>query len=171
MTSLDYEQFVRREHAQLVRALTLQLGDQALAEQVVQDAFVRARERWDQVRAMASPRGWVYRVALNLARSWWRRQAAERRAYARHGSRALLRGDPPDPADVLTIRAALRRLPVRQREALVLRYFLDLPVADTAALMGLREGSVKSLTHRAINALRTDLLEVGITAEEVAEDA
>lgn len=105
---------------------------------------------------MGSPEGWTYRVAVNLARSRRRRLAARRDReewVARHG--AALTDDPP-VADALVVRAALQRLPLRQRTALVLRFFDDLPVAETAEVMGCAAGTVKWLTHRALAALRAD---------------
>lgn len=146
MDSEGFESFVRSQHEQLVRTLVLHCGDRSLAEQLAQDAFVRAHERWERVRGMDAPGAWLHRVAINLSNSWWRRQAAERRAYTRAGARPA--AGATDPDDVLAIRAALRGLAPRQREVLVLRYFLDLSVADTATRMGLQEGSVKSLTWR-----------------------
>lgn len=163
MEVTEFAAFAQREHNRLVRTLTLHCGDRPLAEQLAQDAFVRARERWDQVGRMDAPGAWLHRVAINLSNSWWRRQAAERRAYARIGSRLGPQQQPADHADVLTVRTALRALPSRQREVLVLRYFLDLSVGETATRMGAKDGYVKSLTHRAITALRAQLADTEIT--------
>lgn len=104
---------------------------------------------------MASPRAWLSRVGLNLARSWWRRVYAEQRANRRHSAGP----DAPtaEPADVLAIRAAVATLPRRQRAVLVLRYYGDLSVEETAETLGCAQGTVKSLTHRAIASLRTAL--------------
>lgn len=169
MRSRDFGEFVRVEHEQLVHTLVLHCGDPALAEQLAQDAFVRARERWDRVSTMESPGAWLHRVAINLSNSWWRRLAAEHRAYAKVGARPPA-DMTPDTADAVAVRAALRALPSRQREILVLRFFLDLSVRETAARTGLKEGSVKSLTHRAVTALRAQLADTHPTTPEVLHD-
>jgi RNA polymerase sigma-70 factor (sigma-E family) len=167
---LDFTTFIHAEYGQLVRAMTLYCGDPLLAQQIAHDALVRARERWDTVGRMESPGAWVHRVAVNLSNTWWRRQSAERRAYARAGGRRATE-DQADPADVLAVRAALRALPPRQREVLVLRYFLDYSVADTARHTGLTQSSIKSLTYRAVAALRAHLGDTPITVPEVLHDA
>ena len=102
-------------------------------------------------------------MALNLARSTLRRTAAERRARQRHG--APLAAGPADDADRLAVRAAVRALPDRQRTALVLRYYADLPAAEVAALMGCTDGTVRALTHQAIVSLRR----TGGLLEELAD--
>lgn len=169
MDRWDFGAFVRSEHEQLVRTLILHCGDPALAEQLAQDAFVRARERWDRVSRMEAPGAWLHRVAINLSNSWWRRRAAEHRAYARVGARPDI-DTTPDAADAVAVRAALLALPSRQRELLVLRFFLDLSVRETAARMGMKEGSVKSTTHRAVTALRAQMADTHATAQEVLHD-
>jgi RNA polymerase sigma-70 factor, ECF subfamily len=126
-------------------ALTLALGDDALAEEAAAEAFVRAFARWEQVRSMASPLGWVYRVALNDARSRFRRRTVERRAAQRRVALAQV-APPADPDTALW--AAVRALPDRSRVAVALRYVADLPEADIAELMGVTRGTVAStLSH------------------------
>jgi RNA polymerase sigma factor (sigma-70 family) len=167
---VDFTTFTHAEYGQLVRAMTLYCGDALLAQQIAHDALVRAREHWDTVGRMSAPGAWLHRVAVNLSNTWWRRQSAERRAYARVGGRRATQ-DSADPADVLAVRAALRALPPRQREVLVLRYFLDCSVAQTAGRLGLTESSVKSLTYRAVASLRDRLGDTVITVPEVLHDA
>lgn len=142
----------------MVRWLTLHVGDQAVAEELAQEAFARVCQHWSRVRVMANPRAWLNRVAVNLATSWFRRRAAERRARTRHGPTDESSA-PTDTATVMAIRDAVRRLPVRQRTALLLRHFEDLPVADVAEAMGCAPGTVKALTHQAITSLRDHLHE------------
>jgi RNA polymerase sigma-70 factor (sigma-E family) len=145
--------FIEREHPRLVGALSLYCGDADLAEEVAQEALARACRDWSRVASMRSPGAWTHRVAINLVNSWFRRRAAERRARARHGV-------PPeaahevDRADIVAIRHAVAALPPRQRAAVVLRYYADLPVAEAAAVLGCAEGTVKALTHRGLTALR-----------------
>jgi RNA polymerase sigma factor (sigma-70 family) len=97
-------------------------------------------------------------VAINLANSYFRRRAAETRAKRRLRDRQQV--DPRagvDPAAAIAIRTAVASLPRRQRTALVLRYYTDLTVHDVASAMGCPEGTVKSLTSKAIASLRQEL--------------
>lgn len=144
--------FVEQEYDRLRRALVLYCGDAEVAAELAQDAFARAYERWSRVRRMDRPGAWVQTVAFNLARSAFRRRHAERRAYGRHG---------PDPdrttvdvADGMSVRQAVEALPPRQREAVVLRYFLGRSVAETADVLGIAEGAVRSATFKAIARMR-----------------
>ena len=105
---------------------------------------------------MAHPRAWLTRVALNGATSWTRRRAAERRALTRHGPAEVLSFD-ADTADVVAIRAELAALPQRERRVVVTRFYGGFDVAETAAVLGMPEGTVKSLTHRAVGRLRREL--------------
>jgi RNA polymerase sigma factor (sigma-70 family) len=159
--------FCRELYPRLVGALALDTGDAGLAEEIAQEALFRAYLRWPAVSAMASPAAWVFRVALNLRSSRIRRRRLERRA-AGTGLRVVAAA-PADPADVLAVREAVARLAPRQREAIVLRYFADLPVRDAAEAMGCREGTVKALTAQAIAALRHRL--GPLPDEEAEEDA
>lgn len=149
----------RTEHARLVGLLALQLGDRAVAEDLAQESLIRLHQHWPRVRTMASPTGWLYGVALNLSRSWWRRRFAERRALARTGTTPDA-AVAAEPADVLAVRAAVAGLPRRQREALVLRYYGGLSVAEVARQMRCAEGTVKSLTSQAVDGLRRQFQEV-----------
>lgn len=152
----------RDEHPRLVGLLALYVGSRPVAEDLAQEALIRLHQHWPRVRTMPSPRSWLFGVALNLARSWWRRRYAEHRANRRHQAGAAeTTGDSPgtgtEPDTVLAVRAAVAQLPPRQRAALVLRFYAGLPVAETARQMGCAEGTVKSLTHKAIAALRRSL--------------
>ena len=152
----DLVDLCRREHVRLVGLLALYTGDRPVAEDLAQEALLRLHDRWDQVRAMPSPRAWLSAVAINLARSWWRRRYAEQRAYRRHGA-APVSEPAAEPADVLAVRRAVAALPLRQRAALVLRYYGGLSLGETAAALRCADGTVKSLTHKAIARLRADL--------------
>ena len=112
-------------------------------------ALARAWERWDRVGAMASPEGWVFRTARNLAVSRWRRRAIERRARRSAADRVV-----EDPADDVAIRAAVASLPERQRATIVARFYLGLSVAETARELDCAEGTVKAATSQALDRLR-----------------
>jgi RNA polymerase sigma-70 factor (ECF subfamily) len=149
--------FCRRVYPLLVGGLTLHCRDRGVAEEVAQETLVRVWERWSTVQQAVSPEGWAWRVAVNLAASRFRRRAAERRAYSRLDRRSVAGEAAPDQADGLAVRAAVAALPERQRAALILRYYADLPVADVAAALRCAPGTVKSLTHKAIESLRSRL--------------
>lgn len=148
----ELDAFVLQEHARLVGLLALHVGRLEIAEELAQDAFARLSQHWPRVRGMDDRRAWLNRVALNLANSWLRRWYAEARANRRHGGdEAVIEHE---HADVLATRQAVSGLPRRERTAIVLRYYEELSVAETAAFMQCPEGTVKSLTHRAIQRLR-----------------
>jgi RNA polymerase sigma-70 factor (sigma-E family) len=147
----DVVAFCRSMHPRLVGALALHCGDRDVAEELAQETLARVWERWSSVSVMDSPASWTYRVGFNLAASRFRRRAAERRAHARAGHPD---DHVPDPAAAVAVRDAVAALPPRQRAAVVLRYFADLSVDDTASVLGCAPGTVKSLTSQAITALR-----------------
>jgi RNA polymerase sigma-70 factor (sigma-E family) len=141
----------------LLRLAVIMLGERQAAEDVVQDAFLGLFRRWgslhDPERALAYVRSSVF----NGCRSVIRQRAR---------SRQFTLTDPDvESAEALVVLgeehrevlAALRRLPDRQREAVALRYCLDLPVGDVARAMGITEGTVKSATSRGIAALTRTL--------------
>jgi len=99
------------------------------------------------------------RVAFNLARSRFRRLSVARRASSRADAR-WTPNEAHDDADAVAVRQAVLGLPERQRRALVLRYYVDLSVRETAEHLGCPEGTVKTLTYQAIAALRRAGLEV-----------
>lgn len=158
--SPEQEAFCRREHPRLVGALAVYCGDRELARDLAQEALARACQHWGRVAAMEAPGAWVHRVAINLAKRHARRTRSAARADARYvdGQRPIRS---MDTAETLAVRAAVAALPERQRAALALRYYADLPVAEAARAMGCAEGTVKALTHQAIGALR----EAGLTDE------
>ncbi len=160
------ESFVDDVRAPLVGALTLFCGDRGVAEELAQEALVRAWQRWERLSA---PRPWVYRTAFNLARSGFRRRQAERRA-TRRVAVADVTVD-PDVGDAVAVRRAVAALAPRQREAIVARYYADLSVAEAAEAMGCAEGTVKALTSQAIANLRAAGLAVDPDPEEVTSDA
>lgn len=149
-------------------ALSHYCGDVHLAEELAQEALVRACRRWERVSQFESPEGWTYRVAVNLANSMFRRRRAERRARERHGVTADRHRD-ADVADQLTVHRALEELSAKQREAVILRYFLDLSADEAGRIMGSNAGAVRALTHRAVRQLR-GVMDVTVPADEEAAD-
>jgi len=166
----ECEDFVKGLYPRLLGGLSLHCGDQWVAEELTQETLARVWDRWDTVRSGGSREAWAWRVALNLSASWFRRRAAERRANGRVGVTPASE-EPSEAADRLAVREAVAALPARQRAVLVLRYYDDLSVEDTAIALCCAPGTVKSLTHRAISGLRARLgIYVDVT-EEVEHDA
>lgn len=143
--------FYRTEYPRLVGALTLYCGDRELAAELAQEAMARAWRNWPRVGCLESPPGWVHRVGINLANSAMRRSALRGRWVSiQSQDHAVL----PDVDTAIALRQAVARLPRRQRTALVLRYFVDLPHSEVAALMRCKTGTVRALTAQAIDNLR-----------------
>ena len=141
----------------LIRLAYLMLGDRPNAEDVVQDAFFALYRNWarlaDHDRALAYVRSSV----LNGCRSALRRRAVGRRLTTYQPPAASAEATALGHEERREVMQAVRRLPGRQREALVLRFYLDLPDAEIARIMGLRPSSVRSATHRALKALGLSL--------------
>ncbi|MFN2543889.1 MAG: SigE family RNA polymerase sigma factor [Actinomycetota bacterium] len=137
------------------RLAYLLTGDRALAEDLVQDAFVRMFGRFRDLRNPDAFGAYLRRTVVNLSRSHFRRVKVER-AYVRRES-----GMPPGPGAEIGAREemwqALLRLPERQRAAIVLRYYEDLSEAETADAMRCPAGTVKSLVSRGIERLRQEM--------------
>jgi RNA polymerase sigma factor (sigma-70 family) len=154
----EFAAFCVEEHPRLVGALSLYCGDRAVAEELAQDALSRACRDWSKIRHLGSPGAWTHRVAINLANSYFRRAAAEMRAKQRLQGEEIARTESSlDPATSLDIRKAVASLPRRQRTALILRYYVDLPVSEVAKAMDCPEGTVKTLTRKSIASLRQSL--------------
>ncbi|MDQ3176214.1 MAG: SigE family RNA polymerase sigma factor [Actinomycetota bacterium] len=135
------------------RAAFVILGDRGDAEDCAQEALARAMVRWRRVGGYGRP--WVARVATNLAIDRTRRR---KRTVLRNedGDRAEPGGD-VFAAEREELVAALRNLPRRQREAVVLRHVADLSEAETADALGCSVGTVKSTVSRGLASLRVDL--------------
>src|SRR5438552_1664172 len=145
----------------LVRLAALLVRDVATAEEVVQDSFIAMHGAWRRLRDNDKALSYLRQSVVNRSRSVLRhRVVVDRNApkpapdmpSAEQGALTLL-----ERSEVVT---ALRALPPRQREALVLRYYLDLSEAQIAGAMGISRGAVKSHTARAIAAMRA-VLEMG----------
>ena len=159
-----------REHGRLVRAVTLWCGDRGIAEEVVQEAFARACRDWRRVGRLDRPAAWVWRVAVNLSTSRFRRRQAERRAYGRAAARTTEEHHDPDAAEAVAVRRALATLSLLQRQVMVLRFYLDVPVDEIAELTGRSPSAVTSVTHRALARLRQELAVSAVELHEEAND-
>lgn len=164
----DADQAVRSLYAShwtaMVRLAALLLQETATAEEVVQDAFVALHRRWGRLREPAAGVGYLRASVVNGCRSVVRHRQVEVRhrrpaAPAPTGPEEHVLDHETDAA----VMAALRRLPGRQQEVLVLRYYADASESEIAEALGISRGSVKSHAHRGLAALRAALREEGVT--------
>ena len=151
-----FEEFYRACFDRLVGQLALVTGSMAEAEDLVQEAFLRAAARWPSLRHYDVPEQWVRRVALRLAINQFRRARRRAAALVRLGPPPVT---PPASADALVLDAALRTLPIRHRQVVVLHYLVGLSVEEIGRELVLPVGTVKSQLHRARQALARQLAE------------
>ena len=147
-------------YAPLMRALAFYTGDRELAMDLAQETMARAYRDWKKVAKLDAPAGWLHRVAFNLANSTFRRVRAERRSSERLGAQFVDVQHDADTSDTVTVRRLVAALPPRQKAALVLRYYADMSVGETAAVMDCAEGTVRALTSQALETLRRSGLSV-----------
>ena len=140
----QFVELYEREHERVFQVTFALCRNRGLAEDATQEAFARALERWARLRDRPWVGGWVMSTALNASRGMLRR-----RPYA-----FSPRTDSSDPESATELWDVVRRLPRRQREAVVLHYVVDLSVSETAAVMGCREGTVKAHLSGARQVLR-----------------
>jgi len=152
--TLTFELFFETERRRLFRALYVMTGSAHEAEELAQDAFLKVWERWDRVGAMEDPVGYLYRAAMNLARSRYRRIV--RSARVPFSAEQSL--EPYGAADThdAVVRAVARLTP-RQRQAVVLVELLDRSTEEAADLMHVSSSAVRSLTSEARKAMRAGM--------------
>src|SRR5262245_707983 len=148
-----------RHASEAGRLAYLLTGDRQLAEDLVQDAFVKLTGRFVHRRDPAGLHAYLSVTVVNLARSHHRRRAVERRFAERESGREPGMAH-VDLSDRDVLQRALMSLPLRQRTAVVLRYYEDLDIAQTASAMRCSEGTVKTLTSRGLARLRPLIGEV-----------
>jgi len=140
----SFVELYRASYDPMVRLAYLLVGSQPLAEELVQEAFVRIRGHLDRVE---HPGAYLRSTVVNLARNQLRRRALERDVAARARPETSV-----DEVDELS--DALAALPYRQRAVLVLRYYQGCSEAEIASMLGCRPGTVKSLASRGLSSLR-----------------
>jgi RNA polymerase sigma-70 factor (ECF subfamily) len=161
------QEFLHTEYPRLVAAVTLASASRPAAEDAVQEALLRAWERSERGEEIESLTAWVTTVALNLSRSGFRRLRSERKARARLRGSGHAESPALEVERAIDVERALDTLPRRQREAVVLRYYLQLDTGEVARALGINEGTVKSTLSRARAALARAL---GADESEEAND-
>jgi RNA polymerase sigma-70 factor (sigma-E family) len=136
----------RERYESMVRLAYLLTGNRGVAEEIVQDAFVAVHRNWDRA---TSPGGYLRTTVVNNARTWLRRRTLEERHRPGRPVDAGLAAD--EMWDML------QRLPERQRAAVVLRFYEDLPDAEIARILGCRLPTVRTAVHRGLAALRKEM--------------
>jgi RNA polymerase sigma-70 factor (ECF subfamily) len=142
-----FDGFYRTNRERLCRALDLTIRDRELATEAIDEAMTRAAQRWEVVGRYDSPEGWVYRVALNWARSVFRKRRTLPSRREAHWDTL------PDP----DVSRAVAALPLKLRVVVIARYYLDWSVPQIAQHLWLPPGTVKSRIHRALARLESDL--------------
>jgi RNA polymerase sigma-70 factor (sigma-E family) len=148
----EFTRWARARQGHLLRAALLLTDDRARAEDLVQDALTQVAMRWRRLRD-SSPDAYARKVIYHGNVSWWRR----RRREVLTDDPGVMASEPASREPVerrLLVRRALAALTPRQRSVVVLRYFEDLTERDTAEVLGVSVGTVKSSTHLALRRLR-----------------
>lgn len=152
---LTFEAFVERSSTALLRTAYLLTGDRGHAEDLLQVALLRTARRWSTARQ--APESYVRKALLNLSRDRIRRlmrRPRERPLVSVLDTVGAIGSHDHHVAERHTVVEALARLPIRQRQVIVLRYFEDRTVEQTAELLDMPPGTVKSYTYRGLARLR-----------------
>jgi RNA polymerase sigma factor (sigma-70 family) len=154
----DFAEFYRAAKDECLFAVLVSVGDRDTAQELVAEAFARAWASWPTVSRHPAPVAWVVRTALNAGVSRWRRRRREvpvpDLSVVADRPAGEAAGGGVDPR----IMSALSRLPLRQRQVIALRLFLDLDTERTARALGIAPGTVQAHLGRAMAALRDDLI-------------
>jgi RNA polymerase sigma-70 factor (ECF subfamily) len=151
----DFAAFYTREHAMLFRVLVVLTRHRADAEDIAHEAFVRVLERWGEGRAIAQPRAYLYRVALNLRRNLVRR--ATRQAKRVIVGRASTEDFADTSVERVRLAQALSALTREQLEALVLTDVVGFTSAEAASVLGVRPDAIRARAHRGRTVLRQEM--------------
>lgn len=149
------EELYERHAADAVRLAYLVTSDRELARDIAQDAFVRVAGRFRHLRYPDAFDAYLRRTVVNLCLSHFRHQRVEREYLQREGAAPEVVAEPTELGTRDELRRALGRLPLRQRTAIVLRYYQDLPESEVATAMRCSVTAARSLVSRGMETLRT----------------
>ena len=153
----DFGNYVAARSPALLRTAYLLTGNRLDAEDLLQTALARTYLSWGRIREREALDGYVRRVMVNTRTSWWRRRKVDERPVERLPE--VVGRDRTADLDLHdALWTALAALPPKQRAAVVLRYYEDLSETETAGVLGVSVGTVKSTTSRALARLRADTL-------------
>jgi RNA polymerase sigma-70 factor (sigma-E family) len=150
----DFRSYVAARSPALMRTAYALTGNRADAEDLLQTALAKTYLSWTRIREQEAVDGYVRRVMVNTRTSWWRRRRVDEHPTGELPERAVGRDATADSDLHDALWTALADLPRRQRAMVVLRYYEDLSEAETAQVMGVSVGTVKSATSRALAKLR-----------------
>ena len=150
----DFRSYVAARSPALLRTAYALTGNRADAEDLLQTALAKTYLSWERIREREAVDGYVRRVMVNTRTSWWRRRRLDEHPTDAVPERTTERDRTADLDLHDALWTALAGLPKRQRAMVVLRYYEDLSEAETAAVMGVSVGTVKSATSRALAKLR-----------------
>jgi RNA polymerase sigma-70 factor (sigma-E family) len=166
----EFSRYVTERSAVWLRVAFLLTGNRADAEDLLQTALAKTYLSWNRIQDKGALDGYVRRVLVNTQTSWWRKRRVEEYATDQLPEQPFHDPAPTEFELRATIWKALSELPRRQRTVVVLRYYEDLSEQETAAVMGVSVGTVKSTASRALAKMRQDgaIIEarVAVFAEE-----
>jgi RNA polymerase sigma-70 factor (sigma-E family) len=145
------DELYRQTHVRTVRLAVMLTGDPGVAEELVQEAFVRVWRSWDRIRNTEAARAYLRKTLVNPSTSYLRRRTLE----VRHRIRRVDDAVQIDPDARIDLLRAVAKLPPRQRACVALRFYEDLSESQTAELLGISVGAVKSQTFKALQRLET----------------
>jgi RNA polymerase sigma-70 factor (ECF subfamily) len=155
----DFTEFYEASYGRMVALLAAVVGDRHQAEDIAQEAYARALARWRRVARYDLSEAWVRQVALRLCIDLGRRMRRAVRLSALMAAGQRGQAEPRDPLAATTLSVALMRLPLPQRQVLVLYYLADLPVEDIARDCGISMGTVRNRLAAARQRLERELSE------------
>lgn len=161
----DFDEFVVDSSPRLLALAYRLTGDRHAAEDMVQTCLWRMAKRWPAARN--NPAAYARQVLANLAKDGWRHRSRRPTEILAPDPTAFGRSDASQAEDRDLLLGALRELPPRQRTMIVLRYFEDLSVEETAGILRCSPGTVKSATSRGLVRLRDVLQDASDDRSEV----
>jgi RNA polymerase sigma-70 factor (ECF subfamily) len=147
-----FEVFFRREFPRMVAVAYAVSGSRWAAEELAQEAFLRAHRSWEKISGYDKPGAWLRRVTINLANSYLRTRVSEVKALEKFALRRIEPLD-PHPEEEIEFWQEVKKLPRRQREAVALHYVDDLRTEEIAEVMEISESSVRTHLQRGRDAL------------------